>query len=168
MSLSHRFHLWCVALWLGLSAAGCAGKLWEPMAQIVYPADGETREQRFSAAVERARAAGYLVDERDDAGGYLRVRARHGDSGFVVHTSTVATGPTTRQRTSHGYSTQSWLTLEVTRDGQMWIGATGHAVRNHKGTIHRRLAAEMQQFAAIVSGVAWTPVPACSEGPARG
>ncbi len=151
-----------------LSSSGCAGKRWESAERIAYPGDGSRKSARFDAALARIRDAGYVTDEVDAERAFLRVRARHGDGGVILHSTAWPTPPgAAAYGVAHGTSTQSWLTLEIGDDGRMEIGAHGHAVREEKGTIHRKLRAEMDAFAALVSGVERRPLTTTTSATAR-
>jgi len=156
-----------------LSAGGCAGKRWQSAERIAYAGDGSTQAERFTSAVSRIRSAGYITEEFDAQRGFLRVRARYGDGGAFIYGPSLAAGSATAYRFAHSISTQSWLTLKVAADGRMEIEASGFAVRQKKGTIHRKLRAEMNAFAALVSGAQRLPArqvaaASRSESPAPG
>ncbi len=151
-----------------LSSSGCAGKRWESAERIAYPSDGKSQSARFDAALARVRDAGYVTDEVDAERGFLCVRARHGDGGVVLHSTAWPTpAGAAAYGVAHGTSTQSWLILQVNDDGDMEVSAQGHAVREEKGTIHRKLRAEMDAFAALVSGAERRPLSPTASVTAR-
>ena len=158
LTSSLRFAL-TAALLLGstLSTGGCAAKRWQSAERIAYAGDGSSQAERFAFALARVRSAGYTTEEIDAERGFLRVRARYGDGGVLLHGVTWSTPGAAAYGVARGTSTQSWLTLEVATSGRMVIDAQGFAVRDRKGTIHRKLRTEMDAFAAIVSGAQRLP-----------
>lgn len=142
-----------LSLILAFAAPGCANPRWQETTALVAPADGTPAHARFYQVVDRVRLAGYVIDEIDEAAGFVRVRAHLGDGGAIFYG---VQPPTPRGAPATAFtfatSTQSWLTVMVGGDGSLRFGATGHAVREDQGKIHRRLLAEMERFAAIASG----------------
>ncbi|MEZ4451270.1 MAG: hypothetical protein R3B09_17455 [Nannocystaceae bacterium] len=90
-----------------------------------------------------------------------------------MHSPGAPGAPTTAY--AWGASTQSWLMVQVDGDGSLHYSAIGHAVREERGRIHRRLKEELERFAWLTSepgcagaGVAEAPSPESSGSPGPG